>query len=515
MSAPCSQPNWQVIPFVRRKALDAASSRWRRTRAVRTVMRIAWALFAAAVVLAAALGAPAARAAPDAPAAPAGPLPALTAAADQNPDEPSLWTRWWFIGLVVLALGGGVLGVYRLCVRGVVARNRALERLVALRTAELERHSQELESLYRADEQLSRYLRLDQVLQALVDTAVEILHADKGALLMWDDRHEQLTLRFHRGFHPEMVGRVSLAPGEGVAGRVAVSGEPVIVADVATDPRATRSITDPEKIRSFMQVPITAGGEILGVFSADSLCPNAFGAADLHLLVTLAQRAARAIENARRYEQVQEVVAAEERTRLARELHDAVTQTIFSASLIADVLPRTWAQDPAKGRQQLEEVRLLTRGALAEMRTLLLELRPEALTDAQMGDLLGQLGRALTGRTMIPVELALDGQETLPAAVQLALYRIAQEALNNVARHSEATRVELRYSAEAGRAVLTIRDDGRGFDVEQVERDHFGLQNMRERANAIGAQIEITSRPSAGTQIVVKWQEHTHGGDAD
>jgi signal transduction histidine kinase len=392
-------------------------------------------------------------------------------------------------------------------IRDLEARNRELAQVVADRTAELERCRQEMELLYRADEELSRYLRLDRVLQALVDTAVGLLHADKGALLMWDERREKLTLRFHHGFRTEMVGRVSLEPGQGVAGRVAISGKPVIVADTAQDPRVTRSITEPEGIRSFMQVPITAGGEVLGVFSADSLRPGAFGEADLHLLLTLARRAARAIENARRYERVQEVVVAEERSRLARELHDAVTQTLFSASLIADVLPRVWAQDPTKGREQLEEVRLLTRGALAEMRTLLLELRPEALTDAQMGDLLGQLGRALAGRTGVPVSVTVESEITLSAPVQVALYRITQEALNNIARHAEATRVEVHYRSQPGRVRLAIRDDGRGFEVDNVKQDHFGLLNMRERAAAIGARLEVVSQPGTGTRITVEWQE--------
>jgi signal transduction histidine kinase len=467
-------------------------------------------LLVIAAVLAASNGTrpPLASAAAASPSSPAGLQPGHAPSAPLLDND--LRFEWWSIGLGLLALAAVAVGAYFLRVRSIVAHSRELERLVAERTAEIERRGRELESLYRADEELSRYLRLDQVLQALVDTAVGLLHADKGSLLMWDDRHERLTLRFHHGFRPEMVAQVSLAPGQGVAGRVAVSGEPVIVADTGRDPRVTRSITEPEGIRSFMQVPITAGGEILGVFSADSLRPGAFGDAELHLLVTLAQRAARAIENAQRYERVQEIVVAEERSRLARELHDAVTQTLFSASLIADVLPRVWALDPEKGRLQLEEVRLLTRGALAEMRTLLLELRPEALTDAKMEDLLGQLGRALTGRTGVPVSLTVEGRTTLPAAVQVALYRVAQEALNNIARHAEAAQVEVRYHSEPGRAHLSIRDDGRGFEVDQVERDHFGLQNMRERAAAIGARLEIVSQPGAGTRIAVEWQEE-HG----
>lgn len=471
-------------------------------------------LIAAAVLAASSAPLPALAAPPAVSSSPAaGHPPEHTLLPFQNPaPTPPVWAMWGLIGLGVLALAGGAFAAHRLRIRGFVARNHELARLLADKATEVEQLNRELASLYRADEELSRYLRLDQVLQTLVDTAVDILHADKGALMMWDHQHEKLTLRFHRGFHPEMVGQMSLAPGEGVAGRVAVTGFPAIVADTATDPRATRSIVEPEGIRSFMQVPIRAGGEILGVFSADSLRRGAFGAADLHLLITLAQRAARAIENARRYEQVQEVVVAEERTRLARELHDAVTQTLFSASLIADVLPRVWAQDRARGQEQLEEVRLLTRGALAEMRTLLLELRPEALIDAQMPDLLGQLGRALSGRTGIPVNVAVEGEIALPAAVQVAVYRIAQESFNNIARHAEAAHVEVHYDSQPGRVRLHIRDDGRGFEMGNLRQDHFGLLNMRERADSIGARLEIVSQPGAGTRVTVEWQEEQ--GDA-
>ncbi|MCP4519806.1 MAG: hypothetical protein GY824_31815, partial [Delftia sp.] len=142
----------------------------------------------------------------------------------------------------------------------------------------------------------------------------------------------------------------------------------------------------------------------------------------------IAQRAQ--AEEALRQSEMDKAVTAE-RNHLARELHDAVTQTLFSASLIAEVLPRVWQADPDKGRQQLQEVRVLTRGALAEMRALLMELRPGALARANMRDLLGQLGRAMTGRTGVPVTVVAQGECSIPPEVQLALYRIAQEALNN------------------------------------------------------------------------------------
>jgi signal transduction histidine kinase len=210
------------------------------------------------------------------------------------------------------------------------------------------------------------------------------------------------------------------------------------------------------------------------------------------------------VEEALRQSEMEKAVTAE-RSRLARELHDAVTQTIFSASLIAEVLPRLWAKDPERGQQQLEEVRLLNRGALAEMRSLLLELRPEALAQAKMDDLLRQLGRAMTGRTGVPVSVHADVQCPLPAGVQIALYRIAQEALNNAAKHAEASQVDVHFRCEAGRATLAIRDDGQGFDIDNIPPGHLGLGIMRERAASVGARLEIESEPGQGTQVTVVW----------
>jgi signal transduction histidine kinase len=212
------------------------------------------------------------------------------------------------------------------------------------------------------------------------------------------------------------------------------------------------------------------------------------------------------VEDALRQSEMAKAVTAE-RSRLARELHDAVTQTLFSASLIAEVLPRLWAKDPERGQQQLEEVRLLNRGALAEMRSLLLELRPEALAQAKMDDLLRQLGRAMTGRTGVPVSVSVDVQCPLPAEVQVALYRIAQEALNNAAKHAEASQVDVLFQCEENRATLSIRDDGRGFDVGNIPPGHLGLGIMEERASAIGAALEIVSAPGEGTTVYVDWMK--------
>ncbi len=200
-----------------------------------------------------------------------------------------------------------------------------------------------------------------------------------------------------------------------------------------------------------------------------------------------------------------EEAVVNERTRLARDLHDAVTQTLFAATLIAEVLPDLWPADPAAGSRRLEELRQLTRGALAEMRTLLVELRPNALTEVPLPTLLRQLTEAVSGRSRLAVELVVDGERPLPPEVQLALYRIAQEALNNVVKHAHAAQalVKLRLGPTVR---LTIADGGAGFDPAVVTADHLGLKIMRERAEAVGARLTLSSEPVMGTQVTVVWE---------
>ncbi len=206
-------------------------------------------------------------------------------------------------------------------------------------------------------------------------------------------------------------------------------------------------------------------------------------------------------------QQAGERAAADERSRLARDLHDAVSQTLFSASLIAEVLPRLWEQNEKEGRKRLEEIRQLTRGALAEMRTLLLELRPTALVDTEMSELLRQLSESITGRARVPVAVEVEGQCTLSPEVKVALYRIAQEALNNVAKHSCATEAKVRLISRPGKVTLRIGDNGRGFDKAGALPNSLGIGIMRERAEGVGASLTIESHPGRGTEVVTVWTD--------
>ena len=170
------------------------------------------------------------------------------------------------------------------------------------------------------------------------------------------------------------------------------------------------------------------------------------------------------------------------------------------------MLPQIWEADPDEGRRRLEQLRQATRGALAEMRTLLLELRPAALLQAETGELFKYLVNAFTGRTRVPARLTLEGAKPLPGEVKLGLYRIAQEALNNIAKHAEAQQVSVILQCQPAGVSLEIRDDGLGFEPGETAAGHLGLRIMQERAVALGAGFSVLSRPGQGTTVSVFWK---------
>jgi signal transduction histidine kinase len=206
-------------------------------------------------------------------------------------------------------------------------------------------------------------------------------------------------------------------------------------------------------------------------------------------------------------ERTREQAINDERGRLARDLHDAVTQTLFSTTLTAEVLPKIWEKNPQAGQKKLAELRELTRGALAEMRTLLLELRPDALADAKLEDLLQHLTNAFIARIRVPIQLQVEGACELPLDVKIAFYRIAQEALNNIAKHADPDLITVSLHCQPAQIELAIKDDGQGFDPDQmIGTDHYGLLIMRERAEEAGASLEINSQINRGTSILLTWR---------
>jgi two-component system nitrate/nitrite sensor histidine kinase NarX len=258
-------------------------------------------------------------------------------------------------------------------------------------------------------------------------------------------------------------------------------------------------------VQAWMWVPVAVKNRVIGSVGVAHVEKDYFTAHHADLALTVANQAAIALINAELYEHAQALAALQERQRLAQNLHDAVNQSLFSAGLIADVLARLWDRDQDEARKSLEDLRRLTRAAQAEMRALLAELRPSALTDTDLGDLLYLLGNALSGRINIPVKVNVAKEIILPAEIQVAFYRVCQEALNNVAKHAKASRVDIDLVHDGTAVELHIRDDGMGFNPEETFAGHYGLSMMRERAEAVGAQLSVTSQPGHGTEFFMRW----------
>jgi PAS domain S-box-containing protein len=201
----------------------------------------------------------------------------------------------------------------------------------------------------------------------------------------------------------------------------------------------------------------------------------------------------------------QEAAVFEERERLARDLHDDVIQTLFSASVLAHTLPSLMDKNPAFARQSMERLEKLIHGGLAEMRALLLELRPGEFRDKNRAQLFELLAESTRARTQAKVSLNVDKSYSLPEDVTTSLYRIAQESLNNVAKHALASEIFIELTCDSKGAKLTIKDDGRGYDTSVIPAGHFGLSIMHERALDIGANIKIESEIDGGTLVYVTW----------
>lgn len=203
--------------------------------------------------------------------------------------------------------------------------------------------------------------------------------------------------------------------------------------------------------------------------------------------------------------QAGEQATAAERNRLARELHDSITQLLFSINLVAGSLPILWEANPTQARRSTRELQRLTRGALAEMRTLLRELRPHTILSTDLGTLITQLAEGLAARQDIATELHIDSVGTLPEEVHLAFYRIAQEAMTNIAKHSDASNLTVNLVHSESQADLSVADDGYGFEQSKKNGEGMGLDIMRERATGIDSVLTVSSQKGEGTSVSITW----------
>jgi signal transduction histidine kinase len=281
-------------------------------------------------------------------------------------------------------------------------------------------------------------------------------------------------------------------------------GEPLAISDTTT---SSLWIGFPNEawIQSNVIAPIRLKDTVLGFLSLDSATPGFFTKVHADRLQAFADQAAIAIQRTNLFDRAKRAAVQEERGRLASELHDTISQTLWSVSLITERIPAIWESDQAEGRKSLTTLHQLAQSALVEMRSLLLELRPSALVNANLGDLIRQLVEIMTNRTGLEFSVKIKGQVPIPPDVQIGLYRVLQESLNNIAHHAAATHVDIIFNSRPERIDLSIQDNGRGYDPSKVGLGHMGLSIMKDRVDAIGAKLTTVSKKGEGTLIKVKW----------
>lgn len=407
---------------------------------------------------------------------------------------------------------------------GEFARHAAIA-IQNARTYELEQQRTErLRVITRVGGIITSDLRLSDLLKKAADAVHELLGYPNVAIALIDPEDPQTLVLDTLGGHYRAIihGEYQFSIDQGIMGAAARTRETVLVNDVLADPRYLHAPGAPD-VYAEVAVPILLADSVLGVLNVETDEP--LGESDAELLRLVADQLGVAIANARLHAVARKLAASEERNRLARELHDSVTQLLFSVTLIAQSLGAAWKRDPAEGERRVARMLELSQTALAEMRALLSELRPknegsqeavaapvvQAAEAIRRHGLVGVLRRHAGELTSDGLRVAFSARGYVPTsgAHEYELFRIAQEALHNVAKHARAQTVELTLSTGVTGTVLRIRDDGTGFGggmpAAHAGRTWpgLGLRTMRERAESLGAHFTVESSPGGGTTVEV------------
>jgi signal transduction histidine kinase len=412
----------------------------------------------------------------------------------------------------VLLVGFGVLAGLGLIALGCLYnRFDALYRTERATTAKLQSLTAQLQRLQEVSV-LDSDRPLSDLLDNIVQQAQQLLESDGGVVFRQEAGGGLLRPEAAVGISRDAVAAMSLPIGKDPAGTAAREKRPVATTDLrvswndADDDHATAPVDWIRDYGACVAVPLAVAADLFGVLALYFREPRPFSEEDVRLMQSYADQAALAIENARLREQLERSAVAAERSRLARDLHDSVTQSLFAASMQAEALRRKWRPPSEEAQASLDDVERLTRSALAEMRALLLEMRPAGVAQSSLQDLLRSLVEAVETQTHMPVRCSVAAVPATSPDVTMALYRITQEALNNVVRHAKAQSAWVQLDCSGGLLTLVVGDDGRGFDSPEIGPEQFGLRIMRERAEAVGATLTVASARH-GTVVTVHWRD--------
>jgi PAS domain S-box-containing protein len=382
--------------------------------------------------------------------------------------------------------------------------------------AQIQRHAEELEqrvvdrtrelsALYEVTAIANESLDLETTLARSLARVMEAMESVAGVIHLLDEGGERLCLAVQQGLPPSLVAQIeSLPPNKGLEGWVIEHGQPLVVPGAPPDPRMV--VTSGIVPRTFAGVPMRAGGRALGVLSVlREMEQPEFSEEEIALLASIADQVGGVVESARLRQLAEQAAVMDERRRLARDLHDSVTQSLYSLTLLAETGRRSAKAGDLEGVvDYLGRLGRVAQQALKEMRLLIYELRPLALERDGLAGAVQQRLDAVEGRAGVETRLLVEKDGQLAAPVEEALYRIAVEALNNTLKHAEARLVEVRIRVGDDHAELEVVDDGRGFDPQIVgDTGGMGLITMRERAERVGGTLTILSAPGEGTRVTV------------
>lgn len=420
------------------------------------------------------------------------------------------------LGGIAITLGGNlVLAVAALVFAGAaslfIVRNIGLEARVDERTQALadanralERRALQLETSASLGREITSILQIEALLKRVTQLIKDSFGYYHVEIFLIGANQEGLQLGASSGTVEMQFLKLPLDENS-LNGTAALTRQPVLANDAESDPRYLKDANLPET-RAELVIPLQVGENIIGTLDVQSATRNAFSRDDILVLQSLADQIAIAIENARLYNRSHELATMEERNRLARDLHDSVTQTLYSLSLLSE----GWRQLIRDGEEPRVEERLgkvseITSQALKEMRLLIHQLRPPALEKEGLIGALRQRLDAVEYRAGVDARLVMDDLVELPAEVEECFYYVAQEALNNALKHAAATKVAVGLNVQDGHATLKVSDNGRGFDLtESIQHGGLGLHSMRERVERLGGQLELVSLLGNGTTLTAR-----------
>ncbi len=370
---------------------------------------------------------------------------------------------------------------------------------------------------------VSQSLSLDTVLYSSLDKTLEIMNKQIGGILLLDDESQELRYAAYRGLSSEYVQKMYMPLGEGIAGRVAQDGKAIVSEDMMADPRVVfPNLILSEGLRAFASIPLISKGKVLGVINIASRKRSQFSAREIQLLNSIAAQVAVAVENAKLHQEVQKQdaikgellreifsIQEEERKRIARELHDDTSQVILSLILSLEATVAILPANPDEAVSRLKKIQAQLDGILDGIYRIIYELRPSILDDLGLVAAVRWLVENNAKKAGINIQLNTEGQIKRLPQVETTIFRVIQEALSNIIKHSLCQNAWINLNFQKDNIAVHIEDDGKGFDINEAinspERPRgLGLIGMRERVELMKGTLNIDSKLNGGTRIDIR-----------